>query len=306
MMVLAMSVVPLIDVIAKHLVTDGIPALQVVYLRMLCGTIILLPFMLVFRRREIVPPQGWTNAFLLGLFTIVTGICFFGALRYLSIADTVAISFVQPLFVVILSRLVLRETVGAVRWLALFIGFGATLLIIRPQVDAVNTGTLLALASGMSMAGYVILVKKGTSGVRRVSPVALTYQTHFMSFILATPLMIWFWEDLAHGQWGMVVGMTVLGLAGQYLIIKAYDFGEASLIAPIAYAEIITSTLASWYFFDQVPDRLTMLGVVILTGSSFLLARRSSAVPAQTGGAPHGMEEKIGVTARQGSAINPD
>lgn len=289
-MVLAMSMVPLIDVIAKYLVTDGIAALQVVYLRMLFGTVILLPFMMTVGRREIVPPQGWTNAFLLGLFSILGGVCFFGALRYLSIADTVAISFVQPLFVVILSRLVLRETVGPMRWLALFIGFGATLLIIRPQIDAVNVGTLLALASGACMAGYVILVKRGISGVRRVSPVTLTYQTHFTAFIIATPLVIWFWKDLGDRQWVMAIGMTLLGLAGQYLIIKAYEFGEASFIAPIAYSEIITSILASWYFFDQVPDRVTMLGVAILICSSFLLARpkRTAPAPGQTAAVPDG------------------
>lgn len=281
-MILAMAMVPLIDVLAKHLVVGGIPALQVVCLRMLCGTAILLPFMLTTRPRELVPPQGWANALLLGLFSIMGGVGFFGALRYLSIADTLAISFVQPLFVTVLSRLFLAETVGPWRWLAVLVGFGATLLIIRPQIDAVNLGTLLALASGASMACYVILVKKGTGGIRRVSPVTLTYQTHSMALVIAMPSMIWFWEELSYAQWAMAAGLTLLGLVGQYLIIKAYDFGEASLIAPIAYAEIVTSTLASWYFFDQLPDRMTALGVSILICSSVLLARYNRSAAAST------------------------
>lgn len=274
MMVLAMSLVPMIDVMAKFLVVDGIPALQVVFLRMLCGTLILLPVMLVSRRAELVPPQGWTSAFLLGFLSISTGICFFGALKYLSIADTVAISFVQPLFVTLLSRLFLRERVGPARWIALLVGFAATLIIIRPSPGALDIGSLLALGSGASMACYVILVKKGTAGARRVSPITLTYQTHFMAFLVAAPLMLLVWNGMSLGQWGLALGLTLFGLAGQYLIIRAYDHADASLIAPITYVEIITSTLASWLFFAQVPDHITFLGVAILIGSSLFIAWR--------------------------------
>lgn len=67
--------------------------MQVIFLRMVCGTFLLLPVMLAGRREEIIPPDGRVNALLLGFFSIATGFCFFGALKYLSIADTVAISF---------------------------------------------------------------------------------------------------------------------------------------------------------------------------------------------------------------------
>lgn len=274
LMLAAMSVVPFIDVLAKKLVTDGVPALQIVYLRMLCGTILLLPMMLSTHRREIAPPQGWTNAFLLGFFNFATGACFFGALGYLSIADTAAISFVQPLFVTILSRLFLTEQVGLQRWIALFVGFGATLLIIRPSMNSISLGTILALGSGLSMACYVILVKQVTRSGKRASAVALTFQTHFTAFVVATPLMFSLWHNLTNEQWTMAISLTLIGLVGQYLIINAYRYGEASFVAPIAYTEIITSTIASWYFFKQVPDIITFVGVAVLIGSSIYLAKQ--------------------------------
>lgn len=274
MMTLAMSLVPLIDVLAKYLVLGGIPAVQVVFLRMLCGTVFLLPVMLAFRRDEIVPPQGWGNALLLGLLSVIAGAGFFGALKYLSIADTLAISFVQPLFVTLLARFFLRESVGPARWLALLIGFAATLMIIRPGLGTFNPGSLLALGSGAAMAGYVILVRKSTRGRGRVSPVTLTFQTHGMAFLVAAPAMVLFWTALTPQQWGLAIGLTLVGMAGQYLIIRAYDFGEASLIAPLAYLEMVTSTLASWYFFSQVPDAITFIGVAILIASSLFIAFR--------------------------------
>lgn len=273
-MVLAMALVPMIDVQAKFLVVNGISAMQVVFLRFLCGTLLLLPVMLAGRQTEIVPPQGWRNAFLLGFFSICSGFCFFGALEYLSIADTVAISFVQPLFVTLFSSLFLKEKVGAARWVALFVGFCAALLIIRPSHTSLEIGSLLALGSGVTMACYVILVKKGTSGQRRVSPITLSFQTHLTAVLVAWPLMILTWNGLSLSEWGMVLGMTLFGLMGQYLIIKAYDYGDASLVAPFAYIEIITSTFVSWLFFSEIPDQITFAGVAILICSSLYIAWR--------------------------------
>jgi len=274
LMVLAMSLVPMIDVQAKFLVVGGISAMQVVFLRMLCGTLLMLPVMLAGGPSRLRPPQGWAGAFLLGFFSICSGICFFGALEYLSIADTVAISFVQPLFVTLFSRFFLNETVGAARWIALLVGFGATLLIIRPSHGTLDVGSLMAFAAGAAMACYVILVKKSTRSARRATPLMLTFQTHFTSLVVAAPLMLVIWNDLSLSQWGMAVGMALFGLIGQYLIIKAYDYGEASLVAPFAYVEIITSTAVSWLFFTQVPDSITFLGVAILISSSLYIAWR--------------------------------
>ncbi len=274
MMVLAMTLVPMIDVQAKYLVTSQIPAMQVVFLRMLLGTLFLMPLMIFGRQPIIPPPQGWRNAFALGFFSVLAGICFFGSLRYLSIADAVAISFVQPLFVTLFSRLFLKEKVHLARWIGLVIGFAATLIIIRPTHHALELGSLLALAAGAAMAGYVIAVKKGASQDRRVTPIGLTFQTHFSALIVVAPMMLVFWQGLDLFHWMMAVGMTLVGLAGQYLIIKAYHYCEASLVAPFAYIEIITSTFFSWVFFVQVPDAVTFLGVALLIASSLYVVWR--------------------------------
>lgn len=274
MMVLAMTLVPLIDVQAKYLVTNQVPAMQVVFLRMLLGTCLLMPFMIAGRHPVLPPPQGWRNAFALGFFSILAGVCFFSSLKFLSIADAVAISFVQPLFVTLFSGVFLKEKVRLARWIALMIGFAATLIIIRPTHHALEIGSLLALVSGAAMAGYVIAIKKGANGVQRVPAIVLTFQTHFSALIVAMPLMFLFWQGLEPSQWVLAIGMTMVGLVGQYLIIKAYHFGEASLVAPFAYIEIITSTIFSWIFFAQIPDAVTFLGVGILVGSSLYVAWR--------------------------------
>lgn len=274
MMVLAMSLVPMIDVQAKLLLVGGLPVFQVVFLRMLWGTVILAPVMLVTHRSEIVPPQGWPRAILLGTLNLSAGFLFFASLNFIPIADAVAISFVQPLFVVLLSKVLLGERVGLSRWIALIVGFAASLLIIRPGYGSFDPGSLLALGAGLAMASYAILVKSSIAGLRRVSSVTLTFQTHFMGGLVALPLILPIWHGITIQQWGIALSMALFGLIGQYLIIKAYEFSDASLVAPFAYFEIITSSLVSWMFFHDIPDSITFIGVAILIVSSLSLLRK--------------------------------
>lgn len=275
LMLLAMALVPMIDVFAKQLALQGLSALQIIFMRMAYGTLLLLPMVLWVRHRggtRQVEPTSPVSTVLLGLTSLGAGVFFFAALRWLSIADTLAISFVQPLFVTLMSRYLLKERVDALRWIALGVGFVATLVIVRPGSGAFNPASLLALASGACMAAYAIVVR---SGAGRRSVLSVTFQTHAVAGLLALPLMALVWQAPTAEQWLTGLTLALVGLAGQYLIIRAYDHCEASLLAPLSYTEIVTSTLVSWLFFREIPDAWTFVGVAILIGSAIAVARRS-------------------------------
>lgn len=275
LMLLAMALVPMIDVFAKQLALQGLAALQIIFMRMAWGTLLLLPLVLWMRHRgraRQVEPTGAAMTFLLGLTSLGAGVFFFAALRWLSIADTLAISFVQPLFVTLMSRYLLKERVDALRWIALAVGFVATLVIVRPGSSAFNPASLLALASGACMAAYAIVVR---SGAGRRSALAVTFQTHAVAALIALPLMALVWQAPTAGQWLTGLTLAVFGLAGQYMIIRAYDHCEASLLAPLSYTEIVTSTMVSWWFFREVPDAWTFTGVAVLIGCAITVARRA-------------------------------
>jgi drug/metabolite transporter (DMT)-like permease len=134
LMLLAMAILPFIDVIAKKLGQAGMPILIVVWARALFGGLMTLPFALqaeglgAFRPAQ--PLRQLTRAVLLFGATFL----FFQALKYLPIADALAIFFVNPLVIVILSAFALREKVGPRRWAAVAVGFIGTLIIIRPGI----------------------------------------------------------------------------------------------------------------------------------------------------------------------------
>jgi len=260
----AMLIVPLVDVAAKMLGDQGISPFQIVFLRMLTGTLLLTTLIVRYEPRiAIQAARHPVSVFVIGSSICVASICFFMALKYMSIPDAVAITFVQPFFVTILSRLFLRENVTIARWIALFIGFCATLVIIRPGTTSFEPASILPLMAGFFSAIYAIALRRGIPGV---SGLGTTYYTHVVSLILILPLAMLTWLPVSREQWLLVLGMAVVGIGVQYMIVKSYEFGEASLISPLSYTEMIGSVIVSWWFFRQVPDALTMFGVCILIG----------------------------------------
>ena len=81
----------------------------------------------------------------------------------------------------------------------------------------------------------------------------------------------------------MLAALAFIGTAGHLLIVRAYDHAEASLLAPLAYTEMITSVALGWLFFSDFPDAYTFLGVAILISCAIYISmreRRTGITPA--------------------------
>ena len=267
LMVLAMLVVPLADVVAKVLVQNGYSPLQTSFQRMTIGAIVLLP--LVWRQRtQVLPhlrrplPILMMGGSLLGAIT-----CYVLALEHLPIANTLALSFVQPFFIMILSRLFLAEAVGLIRWAIVLVGFAAVVAIIRPAAADFHPASILPVLSAACMAVYVITIRRSAG---RMSALSTAFYTHLASALLAAPLAFVLWRGMGSAEWLLILELSAIGLAVQYLIIKAYELAEASLIAPLSYTEMIGAILAGWWFFNEFPDSVTIVGSLVLIGCALL------------------------------------
>lgn len=257
----AMASLPFIDVFAKFLGQQGVPVLQIVWARLSIGAFVALPFALPHGgARGLIPDRPVYHS-LRAAFLILATFCFFLSLKYLPIADALAIFFVQPLVVTLLSALVLKEAVPRSRWAAVAVGFIGTLIIIRPGFVALNPGSLLALAAGSFLAIYFVMTRK-ISG--RAPAMVTTFQTNAVGALFLSLAMPLIWHPLTPGQWLMCIGLGTIATFGHYLIVRAYDYSEASLLAPLAYTEMVVATVLGWYFFGDFPDALTFLGVAVL------------------------------------------
>lgn len=282
----AMAVLPGIDVIAKILGAEGLPVLQIVWARLALGAVLTLPFAL-----RIAGPRGLWPArpvyhLIRAAFLVSATFCFFLSLRWLPIADALAIFFVQPLIVTLLSALILREHVGPRRLIAVAVGFIGTLIIIRPGLTEVNPGSWLALGAGGFLACYFVMTR-AISG--QAHAMVTTFQTSLLGGLILSAVIWTVWVSPTPAQWGLFVALAFIATFGHLMIVRAYDHAEASLLAPLAYTEMVTSVILGWAFFRDFPDFWTFVGVGILISCALYISMRERALGRPP--APDGVEQ---------------
>lgn len=273
----AMTILPGIDVLAKKLGQDGLPILQIVWARVTLGALLTLPFALRIGGVAALWPSRPVYHFVRSALLMLATFCFFSALKFLPIADALAIFFVQPLVVTVLSAVFLRERVGPRRWAAVAIGFVGTLIIIRPGLVEVNPGSWLAFAAGFSLACYFVMTR-AISG--QAHAMVTTFQTSLLGGAILSSVIWSVWVPPSLLQWGLFAGLAAIATFGHLMIVRAYDHAEASLLAPLAYTEMVTSVILGWLFFRDFPDFWTFVGVAILIGCAIYISMRERAARA--------------------------
>ncbi|GHB22304.1 permease [Pseudovibrio japonicus] len=204
------------------------------------------------------------------------------ALKFLPLTDALAIFFVQPVILVVLSAVLLKERVGPKRWLAVLIGFAGVVVIMRPGTGVFHPASLLMLAAAFTFACYLILTRK-LSG--QASQLAIQFATGFAGTILILPIIIYaglsgFGGDLIIADQTASFTLPVLflfclggaGLFAHVLLVKAFERAPASVLAPINYVEIISATIIGYLVFNEIPDEFVWLGVGLLICSGLILA----------------------------------
>lgn len=267
----AMAVLPFLDVVAKTLGQQGMPILQIVWARMAFGAFLTLPFTLHHGGAKAIRPDRPAYHTLRAALLIAATFLFFSALKYLPIADALAIFFVQPLILTAISPFVLNEKVGPRRWAAVAVGFAGTLIIIRPGFTELNPGTLLALGAGACLAVYFAMTRRISGSAPAM---VTTFHTSLMGTLLIALPVLLLWEPPTPGQWALLFLIGLIATTGHYLIVRAYDHAEASLLAPLAYTEMIMATAAGWWFFGDFPDGWTFLGTAILIACATYISVR--------------------------------
>lgn len=219
-----------------------------------------------------------------GALLAVATLCYFWALTYMPLADSSAIFFVEPLMLTVLSALVLGEPIGWRRVVAVIVGFGGSLIVIRPSFESVGLAALLPLVSAFCFAVYLTMT-------RRLARVEEARAMQFwVALFAALALMLAMavgagasWAVLvpswpAASAWGLLLAMGAIGTVSNMLAIAAFRLAPAGILAPFQYLEILGATILGVAFFGDLPDAATLLGIVIIVGSGLYMFRRERVV----------------------------
>lgn len=257
------------DAVVKYLTEIGIPVLQLAWARFVFHMAFALPVLLLFHRprlRTRRPRLQLGRSLLLFLTTIV----FFLALKLVSLAVATAIAFAAPLFLVALSALVLGEKVGPRRWLGVAAGFAGILIILRPGPD-MEIAYLVPLAAAFIYANYELTTRM-TSADDHV--MTTFFYTPIAGVVIGSAILPFVWVSPSLEAWGLMVLCGFLGAGGHFLLIKAFERSEASLLAPFGYSTIIWATLLGWAIFDRLPDDWTFAGAALIIASGIYIWHR--------------------------------
>ena len=275
LMIAAMMLLPFLDVVAKFLGQQGMPVMQIVWARMAFGALLTLPFVLRHGGPRAIRPDRPLYHTVRAALLIAATFLFFSALKHLPIADALAIFFVQPLILTAISPFVLGERVGPRRWAAVGVGFIGTLIIIRPGFAEVNPGTWLALGAGAALACYFAMTRRIAG---RAPAMVTTFHTSLIGTAITGALILGTWQSPSPAQWGLLFLIGLIATVGHYCIVRAYDHAEASLLAPLAYTEMVMATFVGWWFFGDFPDGFTFVGVAILIACATYISIREQQV----------------------------
>ncbi len=198
----------------------------------------------------------------------------FVSVVHLPLADATSLAFSRILFTTLLAIIILREVVNRGRWLATLFGFLGVIVMVRPggEIDPV-AGIAIAAASAFALANILITRMSDTEPPGRI----LFYYQFGGALVFLGP-SLWFWQSPGSVTgWAMAVGIGVLTTIGMTGFVRGFAVGEASVIGPVEYIRLIFAALFGLLLFGEVPDIWTIIGAVIIVGSTTMIARSNRA-----------------------------
>lgn len=197
----------------------------------------------------------------------------FASVAVIPLADATAISFLNPVFAMMLAIPLLGEKVGRVRWGAAIIAMVGAMILLRPAPTSFQPAALLALGAACVMGMELIFIKKLT-GREHVFQILLINNLIGVGLSTLAVLPVWIMPTTA--QWGALVLLGLAMAAAQTLFVNGMARADASFVAPFSYATLVFAALYDYFWFTAMPDAITILGAAIILGGAAMLAWREA------------------------------
>ncbi|GGO59280.1 EamA-like transporter family protein [Roseovarius pacificus] len=206
----------------------------------------------------------------------------FAAAAFIPLSDATAISFLNPVFGMMLAIPLLGEKVGPIRWSAALIALAGAAILTRPGGSAIEFGAMLALGSALLLGAELIAIKR-LSG--REGPYQILLVNNGIGLLIATLAMLPVWQMPTAQQWAALAGVGVLMAMAQACFVNAMARADASFVAPFFYAALVFAAIYDALVFHVLPDTVSVAGALIILTGAGLLAWREGRRPRAPGSA---------------------
>ncbi|HZJ93670.1 MAG TPA: DMT family transporter [Thiopseudomonas sp.] len=264
------------DGVSKYL-THIYPLIMVIWLRYFVQTLAMIVLFFPKMRWAILRTQRPWLQLLRAISLLSISLLFISGLRYIPLAEATAVIFLAPLIVTVLSALVLHERVSKGQWAAVTIGFLGVLFIVRPGGDLFTPAILLPVGASFCFAIYQLITRRLASTDHAVT-------SNFLSGLFGTLVL----TALLPGQYTLSVASTdllfmlalgLLAMTAHMLLTMALKYSTAATLAPFTYAQIVFAGVVGYIAFGQLPDMLSIIGVLIISCSGLAVAYLQHTAP---------------------------
>lgn len=257
------------DGVSKYL-TEIYPLIMVIWLRYFVQTLAMALLFFPKMRWAILRTRRPWLQLLRAISLLSISLLFISGLRYIPLAEATAVMFLAPLIVTVLSAVLLHEKVSKGQWIAVSIGFLGVVFIVRPGGELFTPAILLPFAGSICFAIYQLITRRLASTDHAVT-------SNFLSGLFGTLVL----TALLPGQYTLAVAhvdllfmllLGILAMTAHMLLTMALKYSTAATLAPFTYGQIIFAGLIGYLVFGQMPDALSILGVLIISCSGLAVA----------------------------------
>ncbi len=206
-----------------------------------------------------------------GVFGLIAMGAFFTALSRGALADVVAISFSGPLFIALLARPLLGERLSGRRWLAVLIGLGGVLLIVRPGSTVFSSASLPALIGALSYSFIMVLVRRMGS---TESTVTMAVFFTLFTMTASTAALPWFWSTPDVSGFALLAAAGLAGGCANLCLTEAFRTAPVGLLAPFEYTALLWGISFGYVFWGEVPDKQMLVGAAVVIASGLVVVER--------------------------------
>ncbi|MEZ5779897.1 MAG: DMT family transporter [Paracoccaceae bacterium] len=274
-MIGGITVFTLMDALAKHLILQGYSPLQVVWARY-TGQTVLIVALLAPRLPGALRSRHPALQALRSLFQFGASGLFFLSLRYIGLAEATAIADTSPVLITLGAALFLGERIGPRRLAGVIVALIGALIVIRPGGELFTPASFLPMAGALCYTGFALVSRR--IGGADSAWTSLLYAA-LVGTVVTSAIVPAVWTPIAlRDLWGFVL-IGGIGALAQLGLFRAFTLAEAGTVAPFGYVGIPLATLWGFTFFGTVPDRMTILGALVIIGAGLYVWHRETRAP---------------------------
>jgi drug/metabolite transporter (DMT)-like permease len=198
----------------------------------------------------------------------------FLALTMIPIAQVVAIEFTMPIWTALLAVAFLGERLGAARVVAVVLGLVGVAVIVRPGLEHVDPGQLIALAAAVGFAISIILVKSLTA---TESVVSIIFWMLVVQSVIGIVPAAMVWRTPTAQVWPWIGVIALCGTYSHYCMAQALRHADATMIVPMDFLRVPLTAVAGWLVYNERIDLFTVVGAGLVLVANLLNLRRPTA-----------------------------